>query len=181
MRTLPRLHRSQRIEGRPGQTGSGAVDPSRLAFSLPGASPGRAPQVRTQAPAPGRRAGRPHPGHRLSGVGDRAARTPAERPGWRKSFVGQQLLPAIRRWGRSSEPLFLVSESAHANAETDYLLPGPGFPVPVEVKSGASGSLKSLHQFLWRARRAPGNSASRPARSRRGARGADARGLYGTV
>jgi uncharacterized protein len=25
--------------------------------------------------------------------------------------------------------------------------------VPVEVKSGASGALKSLHQFLWRARR----------------------------
>jgi len=66
-------------------------------------------------------------------------------------FVGQQLLAdqmAI------ADPLFFwVSESARANAETDYLVPGPGFPVPVEVKSGASGALKSLHQFLTRARR----------------------------
>lgn len=64
-------------------------------------------------------------------------------------FVGQQLLAGQRA---TAEPLFFwVSESAHANAETDYLLPGPGFPVPVEVKSGASGALKSLHQFLARA------------------------------
>lgn len=69
-------------------------------------------------------------------------------------FVGQQLLASHTAMGAIVEPLFFwVSESAHANAETDYLLPGPGFPVPVEVKSGASGSLKSLHQFLWRARR----------------------------
>lgn len=66
-------------------------------------------------------------------------------------FVGQQLLAGQMA---AAEPLFFwVSESAHANAETDYLLPGPGFPVPVEVKSGASGALKSLHQFLARARR----------------------------
>lgn len=64
-------------------------------------------------------------------------------------FVGQQLLAGQMA---AAEPLlFWVSESAHANAETDYLLPGPGFPVPVEVKSGASGTLKSLHQFLARA------------------------------
>jgi predicted AAA+ superfamily ATPase len=66
-------------------------------------------------------------------------------------FVGQQLLTDATAM---TEPLFFwVSESARANAETDFLLPGPGFPVPVEVKSGASGSLKSLHQFLARARR----------------------------
>ena len=33
----------------------------------------------------------------------------------------------------------------------DYLPPLGGRPVPVEVKSAAAGSLKSLHQFLWRA------------------------------
>src|SRR5262249_3761812 len=66
-------------------------------------------------------------------------------------FVGQQLLAGQMA---TSEPLFFwVSESAHASAETDYLLPGPGFPVPVEVKSGASGALKSLHQFLARSGR----------------------------
>jgi predicted AAA+ superfamily ATPase len=68
-------------------------------------------------------------------------------------FVGQQLLGGMA----TVDPLFFwVSESAHANSETDYLLPGPGFPVPVEVKSGASGALKSLHQFLWRAGRTVG-------------------------
>jgi uncharacterized protein len=69
-------------------------------------------------------------------------------------FVGQQLLAGQMA---AAEPLFFwVSESARANAETDFLLPGPGFPVPVEVKSGASGALKSLHQFLARARRGLG-------------------------
>jgi hypothetical protein len=69
-------------------------------------------------------------------------------------FVGQQLLAGQTAMAPVAEPLFFwVSESAHANAETDYLLPGQGFPVPVEVKSGSSGALKSLHQFLWRAGR----------------------------
>jgi len=66
-------------------------------------------------------------------------------------FVGQQLLAGQMT---ATEPLFFwVSESAHANAETDFLVAGPGFPVPVEVKSGASGALKSLHQFLARSHR----------------------------
>ncbi len=63
-------------------------------------------------------------------------------------FVGQQLLAARHP---SAALHFWVSESSRSNAEVDYLLEGPGFPLPVEVKSGASGSLKSLHQFLWRA------------------------------
>lgn len=46
---------------------------------------------------------------------------------------------------------FWVSESARGNAEVDFLLEESGEPLPVEVKSGASGSLKSLHQLLWRA------------------------------
>jgi predicted AAA+ superfamily ATPase len=73
-------------------------------------------------------------------------------------FVGQQLLAGVAGVAgvagdeAAGEPLyFWVSESATGNAETDYLVAGPGFPVPVEVKSGASGALKSLHQFLWRA------------------------------
>ena len=64
-------------------------------------------------------------------------------------FVGQQLLAS--RIGRPEPLFFWVTESSRGNAETDYLLPASGHPVPVEVKSGASGSLKSLHQFLARA------------------------------
>lgn len=64
-------------------------------------------------------------------------------------FVGQQLL--ADEAGRPEPLSFWVSESSRGNAETDYLLAGPAAPVPVEVKSGASGSLKSVHQFLSRA------------------------------
>lgn len=64
-------------------------------------------------------------------------------------FAGQQLLAAAP--GFPGELFFWVSESPHSNAEVDYLIPIGGRPVPVEVKSAAAGSLKSLHQFLWRA------------------------------
>jgi predicted AAA+ superfamily ATPase len=63
-------------------------------------------------------------------------------------LVGQQVL-AARRFDQESLH-FWVNESSRSSAEVDLLLPGPDAPVPVEVKAGASGSLKSLHQFLWR-------------------------------
>lgn len=59
-------------------------------------------------------------------------------------FVGQQLR-AHRL--RDREPLrFWVRESPQANAEVDFLVGD----LPVEVKAGASGRLRSLHQFLAR-------------------------------
>ena len=64
-------------------------------------------------------------------------------------FVGQELVAGS---GPSQKELyFWVSESSRSNAEVDFLLSAPGKLVPVEAKSAASGSLKSLHQFLWRA------------------------------
>ena len=45
---------------------------------------------------------------------------------------------------------FWVRQAAHSNAEVDYLLGDSGRLLPVEVKSAASGALRSLHQFLWR-------------------------------
>lgn len=63
-------------------------------------------------------------------------------------FVGQQLLAGS---AGGQEPLhFWVRETSRGGAELDYLLAGPGTPVPVEVKSGSAGTLKSLHQFLHR-------------------------------
>lgn len=63
-----------------------------------------------------------------------------------EQFVGQQLLaggdpgcrPALHYWLR---------EGRNANAEVDYLMEAGGTILPVEVKAGASGTLKSLHQF----------------------------------
>jgi len=69
-------------------------------------------------------------------------------------FVSQQLLVARDGWGDALH--FWVSESSRGNAELDVLLAHGGEPVPVEVKAGASGSLKSLHQFLWRSSRTLG-------------------------
>ena len=62
-------------------------------------------------------------------------------------FAGQELLAALES---SNDLFFWVSESSRANAEVDFLVPCGNELLPVEVKASAAGSLKSLHQFLWR-------------------------------
>ncbi len=64
-----------------------------------------------------------------------------------EQFVGQML--------RTSVPKFIdprlnyyVREQKGAESEIDYLVQQGGEIVPIEVKSGATGSLKSLHQFM---------------------------------
>lgn len=64
-------------------------------------------------------------------------------------FVGQQLLAGGKGLQRTLH--FWVRESSRGGAEVDFLLPGPVSPIPVEVKSGAAGTLKSMHQYLDRA------------------------------
>jgi len=65
-------------------------------------------------------------------------------------FVGQQFLA---RPDCSAAPLhFWVRESSTAAAETDFLVHTGALLLPIEVKSGKAGSLKSLHQFLWRSK-----------------------------
>ena len=64
-----------------------------------------------------------------------------------EQFVGQHLLtsglpyeaPVLHYWAR---------EARNAAAEVDYVLPIGRHVVPVEVKAGTTGSLRSLHQFL---------------------------------
>jgi len=63
-----------------------------------------------------------------------------------EQWVGQELLssldghlpPYLHYWAR---------EARSSSAEVDYVI-ASGQPVPVEVKAGKSGSLKSLHLFL---------------------------------
>ena len=43
---------------------------------------------------------------------------------------------------------YYVREKKGSEAEIDYLIQHVSGIIPVEVKSGASGSLKSLHQFM---------------------------------
>lgn len=64
-----------------------------------------------------------------------------------EQFIGQHLLyqylsyekPELYYWNR---------EKKSSSAEVDYLLAVENVVVPVEVKAGASGSLKSLQVFL---------------------------------
>ena len=61
-------------------------------------------------------------------------------------IVGQEL------YATSSSPLhalnFWARDKSQSNAEVDYVLPVSGALIPVEVKSGASGRLRSLHAFV---------------------------------
>jgi len=69
------------------------------------------------------------------------------RGGLAEQFVGQQL--------RCLSPSYIPSElfywlraSSSANAEIDYLIQHRGSVLPVEVKAGKTGTLKSLHAFM---------------------------------
>ncbi len=64
-----------------------------------------------------------------------------------EQFIGQQLL--------ASEPFFINTELFYwkraqkdSNAELDYLITHGNTTVPVEVKAGKTGTLKSLHVFM---------------------------------
>jgi len=60
-----------------------------------------------------------------------------------EQFAGQELRLALDR------DLYYWSREAHASsAETDYLIEKEGEIIPVEVKSGKSGRLRSLHLLL---------------------------------
>ena len=65
-------------------------------------------------------------------------------------FVGLELLTSR---STADDLFFWVRDTSRGNAEVDYLLGTHDHAVPAEVKAGRSGSLKSLHQFLWRSGR----------------------------
>lgn len=48
------------------------------------------------------------------------------------------------------KPMFWVREKAQSSAEVDLLYSFEGKIIPIEIKSGKTGSLKSLHQFVER-------------------------------
>lgn len=64
-----------------------------------------------------------------------------------ESFVGQELL-AYSPVTMKSELYYWVREIRGSMAEVDYVTGINGKAVPIEVKSGITGSLKSLHIFL---------------------------------
>lgn len=60
-----------------------------------------------------------------------------------EQFVGQEILAAT-----NNDLYYWSREAKSSNAETDYLIEKKGKIIPVEVKSGKGGSLKSLHLLL---------------------------------
>jgi hypothetical protein len=63
-----------------------------------------------------------------------------------KHIVGQELLAA--RFNVLNNLHFWVREKSNTAAEVDFVIPYDGLIIPVEVKSGASGRLRSLHLFM---------------------------------
>jgi hypothetical protein len=69
--------------------------------------------------------------------------------GLAEQFVGQHLL--FRGGGREQPTLrYWLREGKRDNAEVDYVISRGDWIVPVEVKAGSAGSLKSLAQFMAR-------------------------------
>jgi uncharacterized protein len=63
-------------------------------------------------------------------------------------LINQELMSVD--WFRNEKSSFWVRDKAQSSAEVDVLLSAHGQAVPVEIKSGPTGSLKSLHEFLDR-------------------------------
>lgn len=49
---------------------------------------------------------------------------------------------------RPQKPLFWVREKSQSSAEVDLVVPYQDKAIPIEIKSGKEGRLKSLHQFM---------------------------------
>ena len=64
-------------------------------------------------------------------------------------IVGQELLALDMNTSR--KPSFWIREKKQSNAEVDFIVPFKQHIIPVEVKSGKTGTLRSLHQFMIRA------------------------------
>lgn len=52
---------------------------------------------------------------------------------------------------KSETPHFWVRQKANSSAEVDLVVPHGSMLLPVEIKSGMAGTLKSLHQFIEQA------------------------------
>ncbi len=66
-----------------------------------------------------------------------------------EQITAQELLSATCK--EAKPPAFWVREDSQSNAEVDFIIQRQGRLIPVEVKSGKTGTLRSLHSWLDRA------------------------------
>jgi len=64
-----------------------------------------------------------------------------------EQFIGQQLLTRDPHF-IDKELFYWVREKKDSNAEVDYLIESENQVIPIEVKAGKTGTLKSLHVFM---------------------------------
>ena len=64
-------------------------------------------------------------------------------------IVGQELLGQSQTFTRKVQ--FWVREKKQSNAQVDYVVPFESYAIPVEVKTGKAGRLRSMHEFIDRA------------------------------
>ena len=65
-----------------------------------------------------------------------------------KHIVAQEML--CQESATLRKPVFWVREKRQSTAEVDFVLQHEGRVIPVEVKAGATGTLRSLHEFINR-------------------------------
>ncbi|MEE9389726.1 MAG: AAA family ATPase, partial [Candidatus Aminicenantaceae bacterium] len=63
-------------------------------------------------------------------------------------IVGQELLASDISISR--KPIFWVREKKQSSAEVDFVFQFDRYVIPLEIKAGKSGTLRSLHQFMNR-------------------------------
>ncbi len=71
-----------------------------------------------------------------------------------ESFVGQELL-AYSPASQKKDLYYWIREKQGSKAEIDYIHSDKGNIIPIEVKSGTTGTLKSMHIFLDSKKHAP--------------------------
>jgi len=64
-------------------------------------------------------------------------------------IITQEIISLNR--GSYQKPNFWVRDKTQSSAEVDLILSNGGYLIPIEIKSGKTGSLKSLHQFINKA------------------------------
>ena len=64
-----------------------------------------------------------------------------------EQYVGQELIATENRYEKY-RLFFWVRDAKSSNAEIDYITVVKNIPVPIEVKAGKTGSLKSMRLFL---------------------------------
>ena len=72
-----------------------------------------------------------------------------------EQFIGQHLLHSCA-WYETPSLHYWMREAKGAAAEVDYVIAQGQQVIPIEIKAGKTGTLRSLHRFLLEKRRAFG-------------------------